>query len=469
MSKKKIPQILRLLLACSLVLLFCFSEIRNVKAEKIPPSVLLITIDTLRKDRLPFYGYEKDTAPFLNRLASQGTVFTNAYSTSSWTVPSLVSLMTGVYPYSHGITRGSIKNRHVCEQRPVPSELPNLPEQLKALGYRTYAVTTNEHLAQEFGFGRGFDQYTCIGFKSAEEVNRTLLNWKKDLESQERPVFIWLHYFDPHIPYKSWEPWLHKHQSDETEEESRIISSASRPTQLRKIIKEKGDRILTLAKSHYDSEINYCDTQIANLFHEFPILEKYAIFFTSDHGEEFLEHGKLGHARNLYNETVRIPLFISVPGIARPTASTDAMASIIDVAPTIVTVAGGSVPASWQGTTLIDRNGKASASQEERYLLAHLNFDIHLPLDALISSHWKLIINDKTKAQELYHTKDDSKEQRNLMKLPSKKNKQPDEAFRMKETFWKLRASLPPPPKPEAKKALQKEQEEALRSLGYVH
>ena len=111
--RKTIPKV-TIFLMLSLLATFSYaSEAKTPVAKKNQPSLLLITVDTLRADRLPFYGYKRNTAPFLGKLAERGIVFTNAYSTSSWTVPAVTSLMTGVYPSSHGITRGSIKKAHV--------------------------------------------------------------------------------------------------------------------------------------------------------------------------------------------------------------------------------------------------------------------------------------------------------------------------------------------------------------------
>lgn len=436
------------------------SETKSTITKNTHPSLLLITIDTLRADRLPFYGYKRDTAPFLRNLARQGIVFSNAYSTSSWTVPAVTSLLTGVYPYSHGVVRGAVSKGHVYEQKPVPRTLPNLPEQLKLLGYRTYAVTANCHLTEDLGFGRGFDRYACIGFCEAEKVNQAFLKWKQEIESQSVPVFIWLHYFDPHIPYKARQPWLYKYQADETEMESDTLSSISAPLQLRQLLQKKGQRILTLAQSHYDSEINYCDEQINKLFQKFPLLERCTMIFTSDHGEEFLEHGKLTHDRNLYNDTVRIPLFIRLPSMTCTTSSKDVV-SLIDVAPTLLTIAGGKASLSWQGRALINQSGQV-IPHEDRYVLAHLHRNINLPLNALIGTNWKLIINDKTKVQELYDLQNDPGEYNNLAKS------QPEKIKQQGEIFSKLALSLPPPPKIKEKKTLQKEKEDDLRSLGYL-
>ena len=436
------------------------SETKSPVTKTPQPSLLLITIDTLRADHLPFYGYKRNTAPFLGKLAEHGILFTNAYSTSSWTVPAVTSLITGVYPISHGVVQGIIRNRQAYKQKSVPHELPNLPEQLQALGYRAYAVTANSHLTDELGFGCGFDRYACIGFCTAEKVNRTFLEWKHEIESQNSPVFIWLHYFDPHIPYISRQPWLKHYQSDETEGERSTISSISRPVKLCQVLKKNEPRILTLIQSHYDSEINYCDEQIKQLFQEFPALEHYVLVFTADHGEEFMEHGKLGHDRNLYNETVRIPFFIRLPEAVSVTNSKE-IASLVDVAPILLAIAGGKVPLSWQGRALIDQRGQISP-QEERYVLAQLHNGIAPPLNALIGKNWKLIVNDKTQAKELYNLVDDPTERNNLTAL------QPEKTRQQSEILQKLVLSLAPAPKTGEKKLLQKDKEEMLRSLCYI-
>src|SRR3990172_558225 len=458
--RKTIPRVATLLSICLLATFSHASETKSPVTKKNYPSLLLITVDTLRTDRLPFYGHKRNTAPFLGKLAERGIVFLNAYSTSSWTVPAVTSLMTGVYPSSRGITRGSIKKAHVYRQERIPRKLTNLPEQLRALGYRTYAVTANTHLMKDLGFGRGFDRYACVGFCAAEKVNRTFLDWKKEIESQNSPVFIWLHYFDPHIPYIGRQPWLKQYQSDETEGECTAISSVSRPVRLSRVLQKKGHRTLTLIQSHYDSEINYCDEQIRKLFQEFPSLQRHVTVFTSDHSEEFMEHGKLGHARNLYNDTVRIPLFVRIPDKTSITTSKDVV-SLIDVAPTLLSIAGGKAPQSWQGRPLADRNGLIS-TKEERYVITQINNGIVPPMNAIIGSNWKLIINEKTKEKELYNLMNDPAERNNLATA------QPEQVKRQNDIFQKLVLALPPAPMVKKNKPLQKDKEEMLRSLGYI-
>ena len=173
-----------------------------------------------------------------------------------------------------------------------------------------------------------------------------------------------------------------------------------------------------------------------------------------------MEHGKLGHDRNLYNETVRIPFFIRLPEAVSVTNSKE-IASLVDVAPTLLAIAGGKAPPSWQGRALIDQRRQVSP-QKERYVLAQLHNGKAPPLNALIGTNWKLIINDKTQAKELYNLVDDPTERKNLTTL------QPEKTRQQSEVLQKLLLSLAPAPKTGEKKPLQKDKEEMLRSLGYI-
>src|SRR3990170_5433058 len=123
--RKTIPKVAIFLLIGLLATFSYASETKSPVTKTPQPSLLLITIDTLRADHLPFYGYKRNTAPFLGKLAEHGILFTNAYSTSSWTVPAVTSLITGVYPISHGVVQGIIRNRQAYKQKSVPHELPN--------------------------------------------------------------------------------------------------------------------------------------------------------------------------------------------------------------------------------------------------------------------------------------------------------------------------------------------------------
>src|SRR5262245_44127118 len=160
----------------------------------IPPNVVLITLDTLRQDRVSSYGHEHRTTPFLDRLASQGVRFANAYSTSSWTVPSIISLLTSLDPMTHGINYGYSTERAgvILDQSPLGPELVLMPELLKHHGYHTFGVTASDHLQPSLGFSRGFDVYLNRGFVDGEELQESLHAVAARI-AHTRPFFVWVH------------------------------------------------------------------------------------------------------------------------------------------------------------------------------------------------------------------------------------------------------------------------------------
>lgn len=171
------------------------------------PNVLLVTIDTLRADRLSGAGHSRQTTPYLDELAASGVRFERAYASSSWTAPSVASLLTSLDPRRHGIEHGHLSEQVIVQQEVIPESLPLWPELLRNAGYRTYGITANTHLYGHFGFDRGFDRYECIGFLTADEVLETLERWQLEITASE-PWFVWVHLLDPHARYTPRSPWI---------------------------------------------------------------------------------------------------------------------------------------------------------------------------------------------------------------------------------------------------------------------
>ncbi len=170
-----------------------------------PPDILLYTVDTERANHLGAYGYTRATSPALARLANRGTLFEHAYATSSWTAPSVASLVTGVLPSEHGVVHGLMVEGVTMQQEVLSPSLPSLPEALRALGYRTVGVTANGHLGEDHGFARGFDRYACLGFANLDEVRAEVARSLEGLEP-DRPLFLWVHVLSPHAPYEPRQP-----------------------------------------------------------------------------------------------------------------------------------------------------------------------------------------------------------------------------------------------------------------------
>jgi arylsulfatase A-like enzyme len=184
---------------------------QSVEARLRRPNVVLVVADTLRADHLPFYGYARETAPFLARLAASGAVFEQAASTSSWTAPATASLLTGLYPPQHGVVLGLRATRRMRRTQPtlelnrIPGAVTTLAELLHDAGYRTFGVADNITVCRELGFADGFDRWQTLPYAGAAAVADQILAWAADLAAA-RPYFLYVHLMDPHHPLHARAP-----------------------------------------------------------------------------------------------------------------------------------------------------------------------------------------------------------------------------------------------------------------------
>ncbi|HET6347991.1 MAG TPA: sulfatase, partial [Candidatus Krumholzibacteria bacterium] len=272
---------------------------------------MLISVDTLRPDRLGYGGNPRNTSPCLDRLAKEGVVFTRATSVSGWTLPSMATIFTGRYPSEHGAT-----DFHWS----LDASLPTVAGLLRAHGYDTYGYVSHVMLTPTYGMGEGFAHFDFsvlnVGDPHEVTTGQPLTELaQRGLRGVKQPYFLWVHYFDPHFKYIDHDQF------------------------------HFGDRDI----DHYDSEIAYDDYYIDDLLktvdHGNTI-----IIFTADHGEEFGEHGSIYHY-TLHGEVMRVPLIIKGPGIAPRTD--DQPADQIDFMPTILALAGIPAPAGLPGHNLL--------------------------------------------------------------------------------------------------------------------
>jgi arylsulfatase A-like enzyme len=277
------------------------------------PDVFIISVDTLRADRLGCYGYEYDTSPRLDAFAHGAMLYEDCVTEVPLTSPSFGAMMTSRYPRMNGAARNGM---------PLPETIPTLAEQFKAAGYYTFCVQSNWTLkAPLSGLARGFDDYDDgfhkkrWGFLKAEryadEVTRISLELLEGCD-QGKPVFAWIHFSDPHAPYE-----FHKK-----------FNPGDRV--LRKLSDEENTR------ARYDSEVAYTDHHIGQVLDALPA-DAY-VLFVADHGESLHEHDYLGHGRRIYQNGVHVPLIIRGPGIAPGRSTVPARG--IDVAPTVLGLAG---------------------------------------------------------------------------------------------------------------------------------
>ena len=296
---------------------------RSWKSEG--PNLVLISVDCLRADHVGAYGYERDTTPNIDALAADGVVFEAATSTTSWTLPSHVSMLTGLTPSFHGV---------VDRWRKISSSLPYLPTLLSRSGFETNAIVAWALVSQAFGFERGFESYRTLNERPAESIVDEALEVLS--RSRGRRQFLFMHLFDPHESYypperELWERF------------------GPRPKDITDLLDRVEDRLppsdpheLQQVVNLYDAEIFYMDRHLGRFFdglRKLGLYDNSLIILTADHGEAFFEHGHWGHVVSLYEEVVRVPLIVKWPGNAKR-GRVDRPASLIDIFPTMAAEAG---------------------------------------------------------------------------------------------------------------------------------
>ena len=324
--------------------------------SSVPPLVVLITVDALRADHLGVYGYARPTSPYIDALAREAVVVEDAIANAPYTKASIASLMTGLYPSAHktytvSATVADSMDGDVEEALPRTDVLPRaattLAEALDARGYVTAAFTTNPFLIADFGFAQGFDSFRFLsaeGFAAADEVLGRAL---RAIESETRPLFVWVHLMEPHSPYTPDE--VFRRVLPPTRPPRLIPPDVSVPPYLA----ETPTRDVRVYESLYDAEIRSVDAALGCFFDALrgrPAWDDTVIVLTSDHGEQFLEHGGLEHNTNLHDELLRVPLIVRAPNLAP--RRVDAQVQLVDVLPTIVGMAGGAAPPRIHGRDL---------------------------------------------------------------------------------------------------------------------
>ena len=169
--------------------------------KKHEPNVVLIVLDTLRADHLPFYGYYKNTAPFLTELSTRSVVFENVFSASSYTSPATASIFTSLYPFQHGVYTGFFTSKQKkIELNRIPERIKTITEILKENGYETYGVADNINICKEEGFTQGFDKFKQFHYVQEQKMVQRLREWAGEIKAQNK-YFLYIHFNDCHGPY----------------------------------------------------------------------------------------------------------------------------------------------------------------------------------------------------------------------------------------------------------------------------
>lgn len=360
------------------------------------PHVLLVSLDTLRADRVGSYGHDRDTTPFLDRLAAEGTRFESAFINTHGTPPSHATLFTSLYQLSHGV---SVEAGDGSVDHHLPETLPILPQVLKDAGWQTVAVTGGGFMSKEFGWQRGFDAFAEQKLEAgAERLARLIESRLHD----GQPIFAFLHTYEVHSPYDPPPPYPNLWGELEAEVDASSAALKAR-SHGKKLSDAERESLLKL----YDAGIRYTDDVLARLFERLEaagFLEHALIVVTSDHGEEFGEHGGLLHPATLYDELVAVPLIVKGPGV--PAGRVDSrLVSLIDVAPTIYGYLGVRPPRLASG---IDLLAKGSPGRPQVF------FQYGDLLHGVRTDQLKLIENRRTGQVQFFDLAIDPGEQRNL-------------------------------------------------------
>ncbi len=392
---------------------------------KLPAAVILVTIDTLRADRLGCYGHGGIETPFIDRIAADGIRFEQAVAQAPMTLPSHCSILTGAYPAYTGV--------HDQAGFTLKPDLPTLAEILKSAGYQTAAFVASSILNSQTGLGRGFDRYSDLSAgedveRRADQVMTDALQWIAGAGPQK--FFVWIHLFDPHAPYAPPEPFRSRYRA-----------------------------------SPYDGEIAFVDSVVGSLTRALVDAGRYdgaLIAVTGDHGESLGEHGEKTHGLFLYDSTLRVPLILKAPQSQWKGRVVSDQVRSIDIAPTILQLLALPQAPRMQGNGLLSMvAGKWNrpplvAYSETYYPYYHFQWS---PLVAVRTEQYKYIVAPR---RELYDSRNDPQETRNIATGNSSIATQMEETAQRYATFGADTGSIP------AMEKLDRATLERLRSLGYL-
>jgi arylsulfatase A-like enzyme len=418
-----------------------------------PTGVILISIDTLRPDHLGCYGYGPPTSPRLDALCRESVVFEQARAHAPSTLLSHASLFTSLVPQHHGAS-------HV-RRLPIRADRPTLAEVYRRAGWRTAGFVGGGQLAAEFGFGRGFEIY-AVRTRPLSGVVPDALRWLDGLSGAD-PFFLFLHTFQVHHPYEPAAATLRELEPryDGSLPPAISIELLAAANEGRLALDDADRRHIVAA---YDAEIREMDAGLGGLLDALSrrgLLDRSVLVFTSDHGEELGEHGFMGwHSHTLYEELLRVPLVVRMPGGRTAPGRVAEPVQLVDLAPTLLAATAVPVPDRYEGLSLLPLLGSPAGDEaadlrrrlRARPLVALAENEI-LRLEAILAGRWKLA------GEQLFDLQRDPGERVDLA-VPGK-----ERVVHLRALLAESTAGSPPPSAPVTPNA---ETESALRALGYV-
>lgn len=404
-------------------------------------NVLLIVIDTLRADHLGAYGYGRKTSPQIDVFAAGAVRYARAWSQAPWTTPSVASLLTGRQPVRFGITD---------VESTLPDDATLLSERLSEAGYRTGAIVSHRFVSSRWGFDQGFDHFDDSQALDHDAITSPAISERAIRfldEHASDDFFLFLHYFDPHFAYREHDEhvfpsrWPYR---GPVGPEVRFGELLRRQSSLNQADADELKRL-------YDSEIAFTDAHIGRVLAHLEALglgDETMVILTADHGEEFLDHARLGHTKTLYDEVLRVPLLVRIPGT--PAAVVESPVALLDVVPTVL-AALGLPPAKEAEGRVLPLPG--DASREPRVIVSATQR--RAPKRAAIDDRYKLIRS--ADGDEIFDLIDDPRERTPILpaEVPS---------FESLDTALE---ALPMTPASEKRIEISDDERARLEALGY--
>ena len=423
-------------IALALVALFPAACRRN--SER--PNIVLIIVDALRADHLPFYGYTEDTAPFLTELSANGSVFLHAYSSSNWTDPATGSIFTSLYPFQNrGLASDPAAANGEETEKPfqvsaIADSVTTIAEVLKSAGYRTFGISTNFFVSPQRGYDQGFDFFHNFPMKTGADIIHTqLAEWEGEM--RRGPYFLFLHYTDIHIPYTRRAPWY-------------------------KPGKNRAEDFI----SAYDSNIPYLDAKIRTLYERLGWARDTMLIVTADHGEEFWEKGYRGHGHNLFNGSLRVPLLIRLPKGEGRGRRIEPNVSTIDILPTLSDYLGLKADPQFEGRSLLPAMRGNPDNLIGRPIYAYVERG-RFRFRSILRDNWKLIMTPEGDRVFLFDLASDPDEKKNLANDGQETDRQMEMARQYRDfekNSRKYEQKMVP-------MEYSRKQIEELKALGYIH
>jgi len=495
-----------LVMALGIIVLLCYfiqpgsplDEEFHCKPDASPKYILLITVDTLRSDAVSCYNPGSNLTPNIDDFARQGILFENAVSNSSWTLPAVASLMTGMPPAVHQATRHHAR---------ITGKLPTLAGEMKKAGYYTAAIGINPTLSKQTCISNGFIYYDfypkfstgrSVGAKIRKHLSRYIPDEKvtnvtaeglvidfgsfistdrlTDLtigwlsKNKDKSVFFWVHYFDPHVPYAPPARWL---QGREKKLIPHIGCNFDRPDDLLTGVFVPTQKEKEWIKELYLGEVRYVDHNLGRLFaalKQMGIYDQSLIVLTSDHGEEFWEHGAYYHGHSLHKEVVSIPLIIKLPGKSAANRI-DAVVSLQNLMPTILDYCQikGRRQKIYNQSLLPLLTGETGATIFETQPVVSSAMRYGEEKEALYFDGLKYIRSEMSRKEELYNTMEDPQERDPINDRFPGKIREAIELLKQHFQFSKQMIKLfkIDEVRKEKRKFSDPDQEDQLKSLGY--